>query len=97
MSQKVRFHPNEGPVRKARVPFDGADHCIVEGECPHCHAAPFKAAGVRGSMVRGHDTYTSHAGCVGCKVVTGRLVVTVDTLFGIEEDERVLNGRCRVY
>jgi hypothetical protein len=29
--------------------------------------------------------------------VTGKLVVVVNTIFGIEEDERVLRGRCRVY
>lgn len=49
------------------------------------------------NVVRGHGTYTSDAGCVACKLVTGKLVVTVDTLFGIEEDERVLGRHYRVY
>jgi hypothetical protein len=97
MSQKIRFHPSDGPTRKAKLPHAEAAYCVVEGACPHCKAEPFNAAGVRGSMVRGHDTYTSDAGCVGCKVVTGKLVVTVSTIFGIEEDERVLAGRCRIY
>lgn len=94
---KIKFHPNDGPARKAKLPHADADHCVVDGACPHCGATPFKAAGAKGTMVKGHDTYTSDGGCVGCKVVTGKLVVTVNTLFGIEEDERVLLGRCRVY
>jgi hypothetical protein len=94
---KIHFHPADGAKRKASLPFPEADHAVVEGECPHCHATPFKAAGVRGSMVKTFDTYVSDAGCVGCKAVTGKLVVTVNTLFGIEEDERVRQGRCRVY
>lgn len=48
-------------------------------------------------MVRGHDTYTSNASCFDCDAPVGRLVVTVDTIFGIEEDEAVLHGRPRVY
>lgn len=95
--QKVHFHPNEGPRRKAVAPHEGAAYVVVEGACPHCKAEPFNAAGVQGTLTRGHDTYTADAGCVGCKVVTGKLIITVNTLFGIEEDERVLNGRCRVY
>ena len=94
---KIRFYPSDGGVRVATLPYVDADHCVVDGTCPHCNATPFKAAGVRGSRVRGFDTHTADAGCVGCKVVTGQLVITVNTLFGIEEDEQVLRGRCRVY
>lgn len=97
MSQKIKFHPEHGPARKAKAPFAGAEYVEVEGACPHCKAQPFNAAGVKGTMVRGHDTYTADAGCIACGVPTGKLVVTVNTLFGIEEDERVLSGRCRVY
>jgi hypothetical protein len=97
MSQKIIFETRDGETRKGKLPHAEADHCVVEGACPHCGATPFKAAGVRGSMTKGHDRYTSDAGCVGCKVVTGKLVVVVNTIFGIEEDERVLRGRCRVY
>lgn len=97
MTQKVKFHPCEGKVRNAKAPFAGAAYVVVDGVCPHCKAEPFNVAGVKGTLVRGHDTYTADAGCVGCNVPTGKLVITVNTLFGIEEDERVLNGRCRVY
>ncbi len=48
-------------------------------------------------MVKTYDTYESDGGCICCATVLGKLVVTVSTIFGIEEDERVLSGRCRVY
>lgn len=86
-------------VHKAAPPFDGADHAVVEGikECVWCKApAPFKIAGA-GRRIESHDTYAADAVAVCCKSWVGTLRVQVDTLFGIEEDERVLRGRCRVY
>ena len=47
--------------------------------------------------IAGHDEYVGAARCVDCKAPAGTLRVKVSTIFGIEEDERVLNGRCRVY
>lgn len=94
---KVTFHPTGAPTRACRVPFPGADHVVVEGACPACGAVPFHAAGIKGTVARGHDTYTANAGCLVCGIPSGQLVARVDTIFGIEEDERVLMGRCRVY
>ena len=37
------------------------------------------------------------AACTRCKGSVGTLVVERDTLFGPDEDLRVLQGRCRVY
>lgn len=72
-----------------------ATHAVVEGACPHCKATPFRARG--NGMQRGHDTYTADATCVDCGKFVGRLVVTMNTLFGLDEDEAMLNGRPRVY
>lgn len=95
---KITFYPDEdAPARAARCPYFNADHVIVEGACPVCKATPFSAGGVKGTMARGHDTFEARAGCLVCGVVSGKLVVKVDTIFGIEEDERVLHGRARVY
>lgn len=94
---KIHFHPADGPRVEATLPHHDADHVIVPGACPACKASPFAVAGVAGSMVEGHDTMTSSAGCTSCKAVLGQLVVTVATLFGIHEDRAVLQGRCRVY
>jgi len=53
---------------------------------------------VRGGEVTiGHDTYTAPCQCCDCDEIIGTLVVKVSTIFGIEEDARVLNGRYRVY
>jgi hypothetical protein len=71
---------------------------VIEGACPACKVSPFLVAGFAGTMTEGHDTYEARAGCVGRGAVLGKLVVHVSTLFGIEEDRRVLlDGRARVY
>ncbi len=44
-----------------------------------------------------HDRYTGTAECVRCRTAVGPMEVVVSTLFGLEEDRRVLQGRCRVY
>lgn len=98
---KITMTMEDGTTRECTIPYDGCDYVVVEGKCPNpacTHPdSPFHVAGVKGTMVKGFNTFTSDAGCIGCKTVSGKLVVTVDTLFGIEEDERVLRGRCRVY
>ena len=69
--------------------------------CPSCGQKPhleesFKVAG-RGIRETTHDTYVTDAHAVCCGAYVGTLRATVSTIFGIEEDERVLNGRARVY
>jgi hypothetical protein len=94
---KVRLHWNDDE-HGAAPPYDGAAHVIVYDfdECPFCHAQTLKVRG-RGIRETTHDTHTADAKTVCCDRPIGRLVVTVDTIFGIEEDERVLQGMCRVY
>ena len=67
--------------------------------CPHCGVRPLRARG-RGIHAREHAAYVAYvadADCVVCSKPVGVLRVEVSTIFGIDEDERVLNGRCRVY
>lgn len=80
---------------EAELPYDGATHVVVRGKCPGCGCEPFHAQG-HADIERGHDTYSCSSSC-GCGHPSGRMVVTFSTLFGLEEDERVLNGRARVY
>lgn len=82
--------------QKAKLPYPTAQHVDVSGACPKCDASPWRAQGA-GDRQRGHDTIDERCRCLECGAIVGRIVVTVDTIFGIEEDERVLNGRCRVY
>lgn len=78
-------------------PYHDADHVIVGGgTCAACGAAPLKARG-RGDVTHTHDTYSCSGMCLCCGADVGTIKYKVDTIFGIEEDERVLKGRCRVY
>ncbi len=65
------------------------------GACPACSTAD---VGVSGRNQRhDHDTYYADAYCIACCAHIGTIEVTVSTIFGIEEDQAVLNGRVRVY
>jgi hypothetical protein len=82
---------------KAKLPFDGAGHVIVETlACPQCKLSPVKAHG-KGITARTHDTYIAEAVTDCCGASVGQMQTKVSTIFGIEEDEAVLHGRPRVY
>jgi hypothetical protein len=85
-----------GEVRRVSMPEGGEDRATAEGACPHCGATPFVVSGC-GVTSKGHDTYYADARTRCCERPAGQLQLKVNTLFGIEEDERVLRGRCRVY
>ena len=89
-----------GRRTKCRVPFIGCPAVECPTPCPHCGAdgTGMHIQGVPGTMQRTHYGYVADARCIACGAIVGRLVVTMDTLFGTEEDERVLHyNRCRVY
>lgn len=90
---KIRLHLDDVEWH-CTLPHKGAPS--VEAAAPACACGSVWVRGL-GDDERGHDTITTRAVCAGCGARRGKLVVTVDTLFGIEEDERVMNGRCRVY
>lgn len=46
---------------------------------------------------RDEGGYSGQAECVRCRSQISEMRVEVSTLFGLDEDERVLHGRCRVY
>jgi len=91
----IKLDTGVGDVRDCTQPHPHADYVLPSGACPACKATPWKIQG--GEVTRGHDTYTAPARCVACGERVGALQVQVSTLFGLEEDERVLYGRCRVY
>jgi hypothetical protein len=79
---------HDGKTYRARQPFAGADHVVAYGVC---------CGRITGRNPReDHDTVTSDAFCV-CGKAVGTIRVKVSTIFGIEEDRAVLNGRARVY
>lgn len=82
-SRWVREHPQ-------------ADHVVVQAACPKCEDEPLRVRG-EGNHIESHDTYAARALCVACGTELGTIRARMSTIFGIEEDERVLNGRARVY
>lgn len=92
---KIAIVAADGTRHRPRRPHPQADHVVLE-VCPSCSAAPCE---VRGSGVshHDHDTYYARAIARCCGADVGELRATVSTLFGIDEDRAVLDGRPRVY
>jgi hypothetical protein len=91
-----------GRTHTAHQPYDGAPSVEVNGwTCERLFLAAAcgsqYVAGIKGTDEVGHDTHTAKAGCARCGATVGTIKVAFNTLFGIEEDARVLNSRCRVY
>lgn len=85
----------------ARIParLDGPEdrHVVVpEFTCPLCGERTARVHG-NGGHIAGHDEYQATAHCSICLGQIGELRVKVETIFGLEEDHAVLNGRARVY
>lgn len=108
MSVLVVLVTSDG-VRHAGNPIcsGSPDHDFVSvpgfSQCPACGenlADDDSKLFVRGTGITGHDNNTYYADAIAlcCKKPVGQLRATVDTIFGIEEDEAVLeHSRCRVY
>jgi hypothetical protein len=90
---KIRLITREGTI-DAKLPHEGAKFVEVAYPCSECGS--FQVAGVQSTIVRGHDTYRSKAVCVGCGHACGELEAKVETIFGLAEDELVMQ-RPRVY
>jgi hypothetical protein len=85
------------PKRRAKPPFPEADHAVVEGSCPRCSATPFAVAGTGKRPSQDDRAWEADAVCLDCRASVGTLRVETNTLFGVREDQAVLQGRCRVY
>lgn len=101
-------NPEGRPLQKAEEveitctrPFRGAGFVVAASshieKCPFCHATPLQVAGFKGPEVVRLNTHYSAAGCKDCRKHLGTLKVVSESLFGEEEDKRILHGRCRIY
>lgn len=79
------------------MPYDGAEFVETKGPCPHCAVTPIKTRGDDHEQSIEHDRITAPAYCFDCRGYVGKLLVVFSTIFGLEEDARVLGGRARVY
>lgn len=92
---KITLH-SRGKIFPAQLPHAKADFVLVdECVCPHCKES-LKAKG-NGDVTHDFDTYYALAYCVSCGGAVGQIQTKVNTIFGIDEDNAVLNGRARVY
>jgi len=92
---KITLTLHDGTKLECSLSFPEAEHVDARSRRAHCGGEHLMIRG--GDPTIGHDIYTSKAFCAVCLEHLGSLVVVVSTIFGIEEDNRVLNGRCRVY
>lgn len=94
---KVTLQTAAGRRQDVRVSANG-EHVELDVPCLVCgHAEPTLVRG-QGRRIESRDTYAAEAMTVCCEAAVGVLRVTVDTIFGLEEDEEMLvHNRPRVY
>ena len=82
-------------VDNREVTEDGREGRVT-GKCPSCKAEPFRVICCLAERV---DDTLIRAGskCCDCGESVGWVYHHVSTVFGLEEDARVLHGRPRVY
>jgi len=88
------------PKTTLRLPFSGCPHVVLDAPCPACGAEHPEGTQVQGGdAVPSEDdrAYEAVAMAVCCRGRVGILRVEMETLFGVREDEAVLNSRARVY
>lgn len=95
------FHctlPNEGAkfVYLGRRSDRAVSHLKPE-QCPCCRSEMPRIQGQGPKTTTDHDAQDPNAICLECGEHVGTLRAVFDTIFGIDEDRDVLNGRCRVY
>jgi hypothetical protein len=83
--------------RTASLPYESAPFVDVAGACPSCGAESFRIIGDEPRHSVGHDYVKAPALAICCGAEVGVLRVEFNTIFGLEEDAAVLNGRVRVY
>lgn len=95
--------PDAEPVA-CRKPYESAPFVWAPGAAPCCqvrdeHEDAYRVAGDGAKRETGHDTVRAPAVCLTCHAVIGELVVTMSTIFGLEEDDRMTgpSARWRVY
>lgn len=93
-TQNTDFADKDRPKR--RFMEDCGSYGIFAGSCPACGAKPFKAQG-NGRRERDDRDIVADGFCVDCGKPVGLIVVETNTLFGLKEDRRVLQGRIRIY
>jgi hypothetical protein len=82
---------------RCAVPSKHSPHVVAPGQCPDCGETPWKVSGGTPYPSDDDRAYQATAVSLCCRRRAGIIRAEVDTLFGVREDDAVLNGRCRVY
>jgi hypothetical protein len=91
----LRALAGPGNVGTARAGVESDYGPCALQDAPERTGDPFRVRAP--SLTRGHGHVEGPAECYRCRSVVGVLRVDFDTMWGLDEDERVLHGRCRVY
>jgi len=94
---RIYLLPKDGARRVCVAPYEGVAFVHADGACPKCGTDDFKVAGAGCGASADDRAWESTAYCLACKSHVGTLRVESNTLFGVREDQAVLNGRMRVY
>lgn len=94
----IEINRSGGRVEKRTVK-PGEVVGTATGECPNpeCKANPFYVKGANMRPMSDDRTYKSDGYCAACGDPVGYIYARPSTIFGLEEDERVIYGRARVY
>lgn len=93
---KITLAHANGKTYAGRTPYLNAPFAVI-ANAPPCKCGEDEVRVYSKSPTINHDKVTGDAFCRYCDAPAGRLTAKVETIFGIEEDQNVLNGRCRVY
>ena len=93
-TRNTDFPAGKAPQRTMLKQF--AEYAEFSGVANCCGCKPFNVFGRSRHIVDDRE-YHAEAFCTSCSAAVGTIIAKPDTIFGIEEDDRVLNGRCRVY
>lgn len=96
MAMKITLTTPDGETHVATKAYNAAPSVRVDSAPCACgsHSVHGDA---RGRVQESHDTYRAAAVCAKCGAPRGVLRARLGTLFGLEEDERVMAGPWRVY
>jgi hypothetical protein len=97
MSTKLWLETRDEKPRRLTLTlsFPGAVAADCSEPCP-CGSSSVVGDGIERSTAH-RDRYIAKGFCAGCRARRGIIYAEVSTLFGVEEDERVLAGPWKVY